>query len=239
MKQENQIMYYRIAICDDDSTDVEYISGLVKEWANIQQKQISIDTFPSAEAFLFHYAEQKDYDILLLDVEMGGMDGVSMAKTIRKDNQSVQIVFITGYSDYIAEGYEVAALHYLVKPVHTEKLFEVLDRAAEKLRKNEGFLLLKLPDETVKIPFLEICYLDVLRNYVTVHSKQDYTIKHTLSELETHLDERFYRIGRSCIVNLYFIRKVTKTEVYLSDGSILPLPRGQYESLNRAIISQV
>lgn len=232
-------MSYKIAICDDNSVDVNYISGLVKEWARMRQKQTVINTFPSAEAFLFHYTEQKDYDILLLDVEMGEMDGVSMAKNIRRDNQSVQIVFITGYSDYIAEGYEVAALHYLVKPVHLEKLFEVLDRAAEKLRKNEGFLLLELPGEMVRIPFLEIRYLDVLRNYVTVHGRQDYTVKHTLSELETHLDERFYRIGRSCIVNLYFIKKVTKLEVYLSDGSILPLPRGQYENLNRAIITRV
>lgn len=232
-------MSYKIAICDDNSVDTEYISGLVQEWAHRKQRQITIHTFPSAEAFLFHYTEQKDYDILLLDVEMGEMDGVSMAKQVRKDNQSVQIVFITGYSDYIAEGYEVAALHYLVKPVHEEKLFMVLDRAAEKLRKNEGFLLLELPGETVRIPFLEIRYLDVLRNYVTVHGKQDYTVKHTLSELETHLDDRFYRIGRSCIVNLYYIRKVTRTEVYLSDGSILPLPRGQYENLNRAIITKV
>ena len=232
-------MLYKIAICDDNSVDVQYISGLVSKWAAQQQKQIRIDTFPSAEAFLFHYAEQKDYDILLVDIEMGEMDGVSMTKAVRKDNQSVQIVFITGYSDYIAEGYEVSALHYLMKPVHTEKLFGVLDRAAERLRKDEGMLLLELPGELVRIPFLEIRYLDVQRNYVTVHGRQDYTVKSTLSELEGRLDERFFRIGRSCIVNLYFIQKVTKTEVYLSDYSILPLPRGQYESLNRAIITRV
>ncbi len=229
----------RLAICDDNEADVQYISELVKDWAHLRQRQITIDTFPSAEAFLFQYAEQKDYDILLLDVEMGEMDGVSMAKTVRRDNQSVQIVFITGYSDYIAEGYEVAALHYLVKPVHEEKLMDVLDRAVERLKKDESILLLEFPGETVRIPFLEIRYLDVQRNYVTVHSKQEYTVKHTLSELEALLDERFYRIGRSCIINLYYIRKVTKTEVHLSDGSILPLPRGQYENLNRAIITQV
>ena len=232
-------MSYKIAICDDNGVDVQYISGLVNEWASQQQRQIRIDTFPSAEAFLFHYAEEKDYDILLVDIEMGDMDGVSMAKAVRTDNQSVQIVFITGYSDYIAEGYEVSALHYLMKPVHTEKLFNVLNRAAERLRKDEGTLLLELPGELVRIPFLEIRYLDVQRNYVTVHGRQDYTVKNTLSELESRLDERFFRIGRSYIVNLYFIQKVTKTEVYLSDHSILPLPRGQYESLNRAIITRV
>ncbi len=77
--------------------------------------------FPSAEAFLFHYAEDKSCDILLLDVEMGAMNGVELAKRIREENDALQIVFITGYTDYIAEGYDVSALHYLVKPVSREK----------------------------------------------------------------------------------------------------------------------
>lgn len=62
----------------------------------------------SAESFLFCYDEESDFDILLLDIEMDGMDGVSLAKKLRESNETVQIIFITGYSDYIAEGYEVA-----------------------------------------------------------------------------------------------------------------------------------
>lgn len=83
---------------------------------------VQTDSFSSAENFLFYYAEECDYDILLLDVEMGAMDGVTMAKKLRQSNDTVQIIFITGYSDYIFEGYEVAALHYLMKPVKEEKL---------------------------------------------------------------------------------------------------------------------
>ena len=71
------------------------------------------ERFESAQAFLFHYEEHKDYDVLLLDIEMPGMDGMSMARAIRRENEAVQIVFITGYSDYIAEGHDVAAgVHY-------------------------------------------------------------------------------------------------------------------------------
>lgn len=195
-----------------------------------------MELFPSAEAFLFRYAEQKDWDLLLLDIEMAAMDGVSMAKAIRRDNEAVQIVFITGYSEYIAEGYEVAALHYLMKPVKPEKLFAVLDRAAEKLRQNEGYLTVQTTEETIRVPFYAIRYLDVQKNYVTVHAQADYTVKRTLSEIEAELDRRFFRIGRSCIVNLDSVRRVTRTDVFLSDGTVLPLPRGAYEPLNRAII---
>lgn len=228
---------YKIAICDDSEADSEYIATLVKEWA--KDRIIQIITYPSAEAFLFNYAEEKDFDILLLDIEMGSMDGVTMAKAVRKDNETVQIVFITGYSDYIADGYDVAALHYLIKPVKKEQLWGVLDRAAERLKKNEKELLLKTSDETVVMPVREIRYLDVQQNYVTVHGKVDVTVKRTLGEFEKELDERFFRLGRSYIVNLNCVRRISKTEVVLTDGSAIPLPRGQYDALNRAIIARI
>ncbi len=226
----------RIAICDDSKLDTEFVAQMVSAWAENRKIDVHTMTFSSAESFLFHYAEDKSFDILLLDVEMGQMDGVTMAKRIRQENATVQIVFITGYSEYISEGYEVAALHYLMKPVSQKKLSDVLDRAAEKVRQNERCLNLELSGEMVRIPMHEIRYLDVLKNYVTVHARQDYTVKRSLAELEKELDERFFRAGRSLILNLKFIRRVTKTEVYLSDGSGLPLPRGTYEPLNRAII---
>ena len=103
-------MELRIAVCDDAEEDRTYVSGLVKDWAAQAGHQAEITAFSSAESFLFRYAEDKNWDILLLDIEMGAMDGVSLAKRVRKDNEAVQIVFVTGYSDYIAEGYEVAAL---------------------------------------------------------------------------------------------------------------------------------
>lgn len=230
-------MNYKIAVCDDSDVDRQYIASLVQQWAGEQGYGIELSPFPSAESFLFCYAEQKDYDILLLDIEMGDMDGVTMAKHLRQDNDTVQIVFITGYSDYIAEGYEVAALHYLVKPVNPKKMFDVLNRAAEKLSKNERVLTLESGGEMVRLPVYQIRYAEVSGNYVTIHAAADYTVKMTLGELEKELDERFYRAGRSAIVNLTQISRVTKAEIRLGDGTLIPLPRGAYEGVNRAIIN--
>ncbi len=230
-------MKYKIAVCDDSEADRQYIFHMAERWAASCGHRVHTDLFSSAEDFLFHYAEENDYDILLLDIEMGAMDGVAMAKKLRESNDTVQIIFITGYSDYIAEGYEVAALHYLMKPVKEEKLCSVLDRAAEKLSKNEKVLNLEIGGEMVRVPIYQIRYADVCGNYVTVHAKSDVTVKMTLGELEKQLDERFYRAGRSCIVNLTQISRVTRTEIRLSDGTALPLPRGAYEGVNRAIIN--
>lgn len=112
----------RAAICDDRAEDAQLVAQYVREWGESREESVALEMFPSAEAFLFAYDEDKNFDLLLLDVEMGGMDGVTMAKRVRAENTAVQIVFITGYTDYIAEGYDVAALHYLVKPVREEKL---------------------------------------------------------------------------------------------------------------------
>ena len=229
-------MAHRVTIVDDSNIDAEYVQSILETWAKDRQADIRTEVFPSAEAFLFRYAEDKEWDILLLDIEMGAMDGVTMAKRVRQDNEAVQIVFITGYSDYIAEGYEVAALHYLMKPVNQDKLFTVLDRALEKRKQEERCLNLEAYGEMVRLPFYEIRYLDVHQNYVTVHAKADYTVKRALGEFEKELDDRFCRVGRGMILNLKYVQRVTKTEVRLSDGTVLPLPRGAYEPLNRAII---
>lgn len=231
-------MNYKIAICDDSDADRQYIAAITARWAANAGHTIQLDAFSSAEGFLFHYAEEKGYDILLLDIEMGAMDGVAMAKKLRQENDTVQIVFITGFSDYISEGYEVAALHYLMKPVREEKLRSVLDRAAEKLAKNEAVLNLELGGEMVRVPVRHIRYAEVFGNYVTIHALSDYTAKMTLGRLEEQLDERFYRVGRSVLVNLTQISRVTRTEIRLSDGTAISLPRGAYEAVNRAIIDR-
>ena len=226
----------RAAICDDRAEDAQLVAQYVREWGESREESVALEMFPSAEAFLFAYDEDKNFDLLLLDVEMGGMDGVSMARRVRAGNKTVQIIFITGYSDYIAKGYDVAALHYLMKPVNREKLFGVLDRAVERLKISQRCLNLDMGGEMVRIPLYEIRYIDVRQNYVTVHAEHEYTVKRTLNEFEKELDSGFTRVGRSMIVNLNRIRRVTKAEVMLNDGTALPLPRGAYEPLNRSII---
>ena len=154
-------MAYRAAICDDCAADAQFVSEILKAWADERGAEVNAEIYPSAESFLFAYDENKAYDMLLLDIEMGGMDGVTMAKRVRAENTAVQIVFITGYTDYIAEGYDVAALHYLVKPVREEKLFEVLDRAAAKLRSDSRALTLECGGEIFRVPLYELSLIHI------------------------------------------------------------------------------
>lgn len=227
---------YRLAICDDNQTDAAYLQTLLKRWAASAGTVLNIESFPSAEAFLFRYEEDRSFDLLLLDIEMGQMSGVELARKIRQENRLVQIVFITGYMEYISEGYDVEALHYLIKPVTEEKFRTVLERAVQRLDSREKALCLSMPGTVMRIPLREIRYLEVRRNYVTVCGQEAWTVKKTLNELEKELDGSFFRTDRSHIVNLHFVRKITRTQVILKDGGELPLSRKFYEEMNRAMI---
>ena len=229
---------YKIAVCDDNPADADYVADIIRRWAQARAVLMEIERFPSAEAFWFQYEENRCYDILFLDIEMEpeGMNGIELAAKLRKNDSSIQLVFVTGYMEYIADGYDVEALHYLLKPVTEEKLGSVLARALERVKAREKELFLQTTDGSVRVLNSEIRYLEVQRNYVTIHAAEEYTVKRTLGDLEKELDESFFRTGRSCIVNLRFVRKITKTQVFLKDGAQVPLSRGLYEGINRAMI---
>ena len=231
----------RVAVCDDDRRYAGYERELVLTWAGLRGHDVHVDIFPSAETFLSRYETHRDYDILLLDVEMDGMDGVTLARAIRRcrGDASPQIVFVTGYTDYIADGYDVEALHYLVKPVDETKMAAVLDRAAQRIAGRERCLNLQCADGIIRIPIHQVRYIDVAqKNYATVHAERDHTVKRPLADFEPELGSAFFRAGRALIVNLDMIRRVTRTRIELTDGTVLPLTRSAYEPLNRAIIER-
>ena len=225
-----------LSICDDNAAERSYLKSLVLDWSARSGEGLSVLEYSSAEAFLFDYSDNPP-DILLLDIEMQGLSGVELAKKLRRSDRVMQIVFSTAYSDYIAEGYEVAALHYLLKPVDREKLFSVLSIAAERVRRDCRRITVETPDGTEILPLYDVRYIESRKNYVVIHSDREYTVRRTLSDFSSSLDSRFIKVGRSFIINLLWIRRVSRTEVELKSGEIIPIPRAAFEAVNRAIIN--
>lgn len=230
-------MSYRIAITDDNPIDIEYINRLVELWAQNGNHTIHIETFSSAEAFLFRYAEDKAWDILLLDIEMGGQNGIELAKTIRQDNTNVQLLFITGFPDFIGEGYDVSALHYLMKPVAEEKLYAVLDRAVANLAKAEKQLCIIFDRQTDYVPLSQICYIEAQKQYVAIHTTEKvYRMKASLADTEKQLDEYFFKCQRSFVVNLRYVKRIMQNCVILKSEAEVPISRGMAEKIGKEII---
>lgn len=229
-------MKYRIAICDDEQNQIEYITSIVASWSAHEGHGCEIRTFASAEAFLFEYEEDKAYDILLLDVEMKNMNGIELAKRIRKDNNRAEIIFITSHFEFVGEGYEVDALHYLIKPISVEKLTQVLTKAAEKLSVEPPSVVISCEGETVKLYESDILYVESFLHYIVIHTKDnEYKIKENISVFENKVSDVFYRIHRSYLVSLKYITRISRTSVNIGNTE-LPLSRGKYDDINRAFI---
>ena len=230
-------MNYKIAVIDDNSADTEYVAALAARWAESAGHSLRILTFPSAEAFFFQYEEEQDFDILLLDIEMGEMNGVDLAKKVRRENEAVQIVFITGYPDFIAEGYEVAALHYLMKPVSFDKLHEVLNKAVANLAKTEKRLCVTYERRTDFVPLSQILYVEAQRQYVLIHTfTETYRMKRSFAETIEELGEFFFKCQRSFCVNLYHVTRIGSSNVLLKNGEEVPISRGMAEKIGKEMI---
>lgn len=152
-------MELKIAVCDDDASQRNYLTETVLIWAKKKRHLTKLISYANAKAFLFDYGQEKDFDILLLDVEMPEISGIELAKKVRKENRAVQIIFITGYYEYFSDGFDVSALHYLIKPVDVDKLFVVLDRAVGNLSERERAVLISTAEGNLKCRLPISCIL--------------------------------------------------------------------------------
>lgn len=230
-------MKYKIGICDDDGAQREYLRELVLAWAKKMRHLTELRLYAKAEDFLFDYSEEKDFDILLLDIEMPGVSGIELAREVRRGNAAVQIVFITGFYEYFSDGFDVSALHYLIKPVDGAKLNPVLDRAVSNLEGRQRGVLLSTSEGSVKVLLADITYAEAENVYVNVHTLREiYRVRMSLGKFMEQLDETFYKVHRSYVVGLKYVKKVTRTEICLVNGDRIPVSRKMYDEIHAALI---
>ncbi len=226
----------KLALCDDNPQEREYIKNLVLQWQTGSEAKISLREFSSAEELLFSYPDFPP-DILLLDIEMSGMNGVELAKTLRARSDFSQIIFITGYPEFIADGYDVSALHYLLKPARPEKLFEVLDRAAANISRAQRAVVLKTADGIERVSVEKILYAEAFSHTVSfVCPDQSYETRSTISEARNLLGDGFVQCHRSYLVGLKYVKTVGNKEVILDNGLRLPVSRQLYREVKAAYL---
>lgn len=232
-------MTLTIAICEDVPAEREYVSKLLQAWALQGGHTLHLSAFPTAERFFSAYEDGFRPDLMLLDVEMPGQNGMELAKRLRQLRDDTPIVFITGYSDYMAEGYEVSALHYLLKPVSAQALERVLSRAVEQLRHQRKFMLCNVDGLARKVYFDEIQYVEVLSHTATVHldGGTELSLHQTIRELEQQLGGSFCRCHRSFLVNLSRIRQLKKTDILLDSGVEIPMSRRLAPTVGQAFFA--
>lgn len=230
-------MPLEVAICDDEPDQIEYLSAAVHKWADEAGKPCAVRTFSNAEAFLFACGEDGICDILLLDIEMGDISGIDLARRIRDAGSRAEIIFITSHFEFAGEGYEVDALHFLTKPVAKQKLFQVMEKAAVRRTLAPPSVAIYSEGETVRLYETDILYVEAFLHYLSVYTQgKEYRVKESLSSFEARLSHDFFRIHRSYLVSLRHVTKISRTVVTIDGKTELPLARGKYDAINRAFI---
>lgn len=231
---------FRIAICEDEKVQIEYMQMLLERWQEKSKVKAAVDAYTSAEQFLFETEGKVPYDLLLLDIQMGQLNGVELARKVREQDTRVSIVFLTGIKDYAIEGYEVGAVRYLLKPVKEPELFALLDRicAAAKEQK-EDYFLFQTGGVTNRVLFSEILYAEADGHYVRLKTlEKEWKWKENISALAESLEEKgFFLLRRGLYVNLAKVEQIGKTECSLESGEVLPVPKARYQTLNEAFIA--
>lgn len=225
-----------IAICEDNDEQCAALRRLLDEWSLGKPFALIIDEYISAESFLFSYPE-KTCDLLILDIEMGEINGMELAKRLREKADSLPILFVTGYSEYMNEGYEVEALHYLLKPVDKEKLFAVLDRYVKSRRSGKEILLIT-DSETLRVSadIIACCEAMGKKTSVFLNNGKALQCDIGISDIKDGLPEEFIFTHRSYIVNLRCVKSIGKTGVILDSGAVIPVSRRLYKEINEKFI---
>lgn len=233
-----------IAIIEDEQIHTELLAGYLSAWGRERGQDVSIREFTSAERFLFIWEEMKDFDVLFVDIQMAGMNGVEMAKKVRREDEAIAIVFTTGIVDHMEEGYEVEALHYLLKPISMEKIVQCMDKVLKRSRRRE-YVLVHGKDETLRIPVDTITYVEaqghgsVMEVYGITEKEEPGQIEmvESITEMEKLLaDYGFVRCHRSYLCSVGSIRRIGRTDLTLDSGSVIPVSRRLYAVINRAFI---
>lgn len=232
-------MFVRVAIVEDETELHDYYGKMIEAWGKARNVRIAATFIENSEEYLFKYDRQNIFDIIFLDVCMKDMNGMELAHEIRKFDRNVQIVFLTGKSEYVFEGYEIGAVRYLVKPVAEGDLEKALDVCLEKLESiREDYIAIKYHGENLRLSRSEIIFVKVDGHYLKMQTVDGaYEWKASLKEILSKLDsDRFVMANRSAVVNLEFVTKITREECILENGEAIPVSRGAYGPLNDAFM---
>lgn len=222
-----KIRHLKTAICDDESAICRQIEELVKR----QKPDCDTEVFSSAEDLL---REKRTFDIIILDIQMDGINGIEAAKILRSRKEKAIIIFITGIKEYVFEAFDVWAFHYLLKPIEEEKFAKVFARAAaEAERKKEGegeSFFIKSKGRTIILNPKEILYMESQNRMVIFHTtKENLELYCDMGQLEKRLGGNFYRCHRGYIVNMGYIAEYGKDSISLTNGETIYLSRRKYK----------
>lgn len=219
----------RVAVVEDNAAERKRIQDNLLALP----EKMEIDTFVSGMAFAI--GEMKNYDIVLMDIDMPGMNGIETAKRLRAVNKSAVLVFVTNMVQFAIAGYEVEALDFIVKPINPYSFALKMKRAiCRTAKRSEDELTVRTDNVLHRVPILSIRYVEVSGHYITYHTSsgvyQEYA---TMKDVKERLSQHpFAQCSQSYLVNMKYITSVSREKVVVEDTPIFISRRMRAEFLD-------
>ncbi len=235
-------MNLNISIIEDEKIFAEQLKSFLEKWSKNNKTDVSINIYLNGEDYI--KSNLYSDELIFLDIDLITMNGMSLAKQLRKNGFTGYIIFITALTEYVFEGYHVQALDYLLKPVDYDKLVACMKPVLKNIKQSQHIYETK--KEIVKIPYNRILAFTSYRHYVDIiiypsseKEKNNYRQKITIKSLEKQLPKEFVRCHRTIIININKVIKLTNRDVTLIDNSTYPISESYLKSVRKAFSEQI
>ena len=207
----------KLAVCDDSSLDINKLISCLESCRF--SEAIQITKFQSGELLVAAH-KQNPFQIVLLDVDMPNLNGITVGKMLRKYDEKVLIIFTTSYPQYAIEAYDCEAFHYLLKPISTQKLETVINRAIHKCCLNKKYIKIKIQNKVIQLPIREILYIEYCRKHILYHTENRVieTVGRFCDVLDELIKYGFYQVHQGYIVNFAKVQDFCGYSVILNNG---------------------
>lgn len=224
-----------IALCDDEPLHMSDIENYVLQ----QDSKVHIDVYFSGDALLKAYNEGMRYQAVFLDMEMSGQNGLETADALRAMDDYVEIIFVTGYRQYMEDSFRCAPFRFLVKPIKPEKLEESVTALFKKLARKPTSIVIKENGNVFHLYSDEIVYCESEGHLIHIYTKNKmYTVRMSMSALmEQLVATNFGRPYNSYLVNFHYVRAIMQNEVLLRECQAhIPISRTYKMSFKQAYV---
>ena len=229
---------YRVAVCEDEEwmrRELLTVCGDILDEIGTEYELTEFACAEELEAALS--GSEPCFDLLLLDILLGGKTGMELAQELRACENSVSIIFITGAEEYLQDGYSVRPIQFLLKPVRRDALADAV-KTDLKLNHSQKTVSLRIGQRIVILPVAEVIYAESQEHNIVIY--MDSAVRRfpiSISELERLLPaERFCRCHNSFLVNMEHIAEITRTELTMRGGARVPVSRKYYTQAQSAFI---
>ena len=216
----------KIAAVDDSKTDLELFLKLAGAYGEKRHRTIYTQGFSNGEDFLKEFQKGK-FSAVFLDIYMDGINGVETARAIRQRDEDVRLFFTTTSADHLADGFEVEATHYLIKPLTEKKIEEAMYRLRDFFAKEESVIALPNGSKEILIPKNQILYIETIRNGIMIYCRKEaIPVRCSVSAAMERLQfSNFLRCHRYSIVHLAAVDRVEDDSFVMTDGKRILLRR--------------